>query len=173
VLREGQSDLFDFRKNTTLASLFFKFPELSSGICGTNSTNPGERTGSLARTLRTYIQLRYHYRIPIRSRALAFDMNQTQSPEILASGSQPTVARGNGVMLGGLLAVSTLLIWLLIIYNRFLTPHEGWFSYYGLLMKSGKVPYRDFYFFTQPVHLLIARVVSEFGDKLIYFVFTG
>lgn len=76
-------------------------------------------------------------------------------------------------MLGGLLAISTLLIWLLIIYNRFLTPHEGWFSYYGLLMKSGKVPYRDFYFFTQPVHLLIARVISEFGDKLIYFRIYG
>jgi len=98
---------------------------------------------------------------------------RTRLLETPTSGAQPAAVKKNGVILGGLLAIGTVLVWLLVIYNRFLTPHEGWFSYYGLLMKSGKVPYRDFYFFTQPVHLLVARIVSEFGDKLIYFRIYG
>ena len=98
-------------------------------------------------------------------------VNRVASPQ--STDVEAGVPERSGVFWGGLAAVGIVLVWLLIIYNRFLTPHEGWFSYYGLLMKSGKVPYRDFYFFTQPFHLLVAWVVSSFGDKLIYFRIYG
>ena len=79
----------------------------------------------------------------------------------------------NTSVAGGVCSVSLVFVWLLLIHNRFFTPHEGWFSYYGLLMKEGRLPYRDFYFFTQPVSLLISRILVAFGDKLIYFRYYG
>jgi len=60
-------------------------------------------------------------------------------------------------------------LFLAVIYNRFLPLQDAWFENYGQLMKQGKVPYRDFYFFTQPLSLLISRAIVEISDKLIYF----
>jgi hypothetical protein len=71
----------------------------------------------------------------------------------------------------GAVAIVTLFLW--IIHNRYLPIAENWFSYYGKLMHDGKLPYRDFYFFTQPLSLLISWAVYGISDKMIYLRYFG
>ncbi len=68
-------------------------------------------------------------------------------------------------LLAGTLTVAVMSVFLIFLHNRYLPIHEGWFSYYGYLMRQGKMPYRDFYFFTQPLSLLISELFV--GDHLI------
>jgi hypothetical protein len=76
-------------------------------------------------------------------------------------------------LVAGVLSISLVAAWLLLIHNRFLTIHEGWFSEYADLMRAGKMPYRDFYFFTQPMQLWISRAVLGVSRKLIYIRYYG
>ncbi|NJK91016.1 MAG: glycosyltransferase family 39 protein [Blastochloris sp.] len=57
--------------------------------------------------------------------------------------------------------------------GKFLPVHEGWFSYYGWLMNQGAVPYRDFYFFTQPLSLWISQFITSQTDLVIAFRWYG
>ena len=101
------------------------------------------------------------YTLSDQSRATA-----TANPDVPATASR-------AVWIGGLLSVGLVLSWLLLIYNRYFVVNEGWFSYYGWLMNNGRMPYRDFYFFTQPISLLISQALAGFGDRLIYFRYYG
>jgi len=65
----------------------------------------------------------------------------------------------------GVLTVAVISVFLIFLHNRYLPIHEGWFSYYGSLMRQGKLPYRDFYFFAQPVTLFISELFTS--DHLI------
>jgi hypothetical protein len=56
-----------------------------------------------------------------------------------------------------------------VFYNRFFPAQETWFANYGEMMKRGKLPYRDFYCFIQPIPLLISRFLVGCSEKLIYF----
>ena len=40
-------------------------------------------------------------------------------------------------------------------------------------MRDGRMPYRDFYFFTQPLSLWISRAILAFGDSMVYFRLYG
>jgi hypothetical protein len=96
--------------------------------------------------------------------------------QTVAVGELPATPTYHGTALrlvGGVVSAALLLFFLLLIYNRYLPIQEGWFSYYAYLMEHGKFPYRDFYFFTQPISLFISQVISSFGDKLIYFRYYG
>ena len=45
---------------------------------------------------------------------------------------------------------------------------EGWFLAYSHLLKEGKIPYKDFYFFLQPTYLFLATALtSAFGETLV------
>src|SRR5664279_3902526 len=68
-------------------------------------------------------------------------------------------------LLAGALAVVVVSVFLIFLHDRYLPIHEGWFSYYGYLMRQGKIPYRDFYFFGQPISLFISKLFV--GDHLI------
>ncbi|MCE0498608.1 MAG: glycosyltransferase family 39 protein [Methylacidiphilales bacterium] len=59
------------------------------------------------------------------------------------------------------------LLW--IVYNRYLPISDGWFAYFGDIMNKGKLPYRDFYFFTQPLSLFLSQVIVHLGGNLICF----
>src|SRR5712691_11500520 len=76
-------------------------------------------------------------------------------------------------LVGGICAVAVVSLFLWIVHNRYLPITEGWFSYYGKLMHDGKLPYRDFYFFTNPISLLISWAVYNISDKMIYMRYYG
>jgi hypothetical protein len=80
-----------------------------------------------------------------------------------ASESGPT--KQPQTLIAGLLAVGLTAVFLGLIFNRYLTIHEGWFHYYAQMMRDGRLPYRDFYFFGQPIPLLISWLFG--GDHLI------
>ena len=46
-------------------------------------------------------------------------------------------------------------------------------QYYTLLTQKGLLPYRDFYFFTQPISLIIAQLISKFGDGYMLYRYYG
>ena len=57
-------------------------------------------------------------------------------------------------------------------FNRFIPIQEGWMQYYSLLMDKGMLPYKDFYFFTQPLSLFFTQLISKTADGyLVYRVF--
>ena len=72
------------------------------------------------------------------------------------------------VWAGGALVVGIVAALLIFIHNRYIPITEGWFSGYGRMMRQGKVPYRDFWFFCQPIPLFIAQVINAVSEKLIY-----
>ncbi|HLJ48816.1 MAG TPA: hypothetical protein VKU01_22520 [Bryobacteraceae bacterium] len=78
-----------------------------------------------------------------------------------------------GKLLGGVFAVSVVGLFMCLIVNRYLPIQEGWFSYYAQLMHAGKLPYRDFYFFTQPISLGISWLVYSISDKMIWMRYYG
>jgi hypothetical protein len=92
----------------------------------------------------------------------------------------PTPASGIGTasprhpkLAGGICAVAVVGLFLWLTHNRYLPIVEGWFSEYAKLMHDGKLPYRDFYFFTQPLSLLISWMVYGISDQMIYMRYYG
>ena len=60
------------------------------------------------------------------------------------------------------------------IHDRFIPIQEGWMQYYILLMtKKGLLPYKDFYYFTQPIPLFIVQLISKFGDGYLLYRYYG
>ena len=55
------------------------------------------------------------------------------------------------------------------IYNRFLHVQDAWFNCYAEMMLQGKMPYRDFYFFTQPLYLFLSEFLVSLRDQDITF----
>ena len=60
-------------------------------------------------------------------------------------------------------------LFLSLFWNKFLPLQEGWFQYYGRLMKEGAIPYRDFYSFIQPLPLYLSRALVTVSDAFIVF----
>jgi hypothetical protein len=61
-----------------------------------------------------------------------------------------------------------LLGWLMLaIYDRYFPIQEGWMQYYALMTSKGLLPYRDFYYFTQPIPLFISQLILKLGDGFI------
>lgn len=60
----------------------------------------------------------------------------------------------NKTIFGAILAIILFLYYFLYI-NKMLPSSEGWGPYYVELIKSGKFPYRDFYFYLPPLNLAI------------------
>ena len=55
-----------------------------------------------------------------------------------------------------------------IFFNRYFPITEGWFSAYAHLIRSGQVPYRDFYLFLTPLYpMQIAGFQALFGESFI------
>jgi len=70
--------------------------------------------------------------------------------------------------LGLVASVAVVLIYHLMFFSRFFPVQEGWFTAYAHLMLQGRVPYRDFYLFVQPVYpLLVTAVVKVAGYDFI------
>jgi hypothetical protein len=51
---------------------------------------------------------------------------------------------------------------MLLIWNKYLPIQEGWFHYYAKLMLDGKIPYKDFYLFLQPLYPLEFVVIEKY-----------
>jgi hypothetical protein len=68
------------------------------------------------------------------------------------------------------LVASIMVVIVLVIYQvyyafSFFPITEGWFSEYGILIRSGKVPYRDFPLLMTPLYpVLVAIVQNIFGE---------
>lgn len=60
----------------------------------------------------------------------------------------------NKIIFGAILAIVLFLYYFLYI-NKMLPSSEGWGEYYVELIKSGKFPYRDFYFYLPPLNLVV------------------
>jgi hypothetical protein len=61
----------------------------------------------------------------------------------------------------------------LLTFDRFLPVQDGWFHYYGKLQEQHEVPYRDFYYFSQPIPLLMSRFLVWLSPQIIYFRVSG
>jgi hypothetical protein len=72
------------------------------------------------------------------------------------------------------LAAIILLGWLMwAIYNRYFPIQEGWMQYYALITNKGGLPYKDFYYFTQPIPLFISQGILKFGNDFILYRYYG
>ncbi len=93
-------------------------------------------------------------------------MKQPSAPVVIeAQSGKYQVSRGETILrrrashlFGGGLAVLVLGLFMGFIFNRYLTIHEGWFYYYAWLVHKGQMPYRDFWFFCQPISLFLAKL---------------
>ena len=67
------------------------------------------------------------------------------------------------------LATLLPLVYLLVWFNRFLGASlDGWFVFYAQQLLDGHVPYRDYYFFAPPGHILTtALTLKLFGVNLL------
>jgi hypothetical protein len=63
------------------------------------------------------------------------------------------------------------LMW--VIHDRYFPIQEGWMQYYGFLTHKGLLPYRDFYYFAQPIFLFITQLILKMGDAFILFRYYG
>jgi hypothetical protein len=67
-----------------------------------------------------------------------------------------------------------LLGWIMwSIHDRFIPIQEGWMQYYSLLTRKGMLPYKDFFYFTQPIPLFIVQFLSKLGDGYMIYRFYG
>jgi hypothetical protein len=68
-------------------------------------------------------------------------------------------------------AAACLLVGIFIsfIYNRFLHVQDAWFNCYAEMMLQGKLPYRDFYFFAQPLYLFLSELLVSIDNQDITF----
>jgi hypothetical protein len=92
----------------------------------------------------------------------------TVEAQLVDSPAPPLASRSGWdtvTVLGGVLTVALTAIFFGSLFNRFITIHDNWQNYYAQMMRQGQMPYRDFYFFTQPLSLFLGYVFS--GDHLI------
>lgn len=69
---------------------------------------------------------------------------------------------------GAFVAVIMILLYHLTFWNRFFPLQEGWFSVYADQIISGKIPYKDFYVYLQPLYpLLVTALIYVFGKGFI------
>lgn len=52
-------------------------------------------------------------------------------------------------------------------FNRYLPFQDGWFHYYVLLTQRGELPYRDFFYFLQPIPLFMFELLAKIGPEFI------
>lgn len=77
-------------------------------------------------------------------------------------------------MLGLLAVISITAIYHLIFFNRVFPIQEGWFSCFAHEILLGRIPYKDFHLFLQPVYPFeIAGLTFLFGDSFIIFRIVG
>jgi hypothetical protein len=77
-------------------------------------------------------------------------------------------------MLGLLAVISITAIYHLIFFNRVFPIQEGWFSCLAHEILLGRIPYKDFHLFLQPVYPFeIAGLTFLFGDSFIIFRIVG
>jgi hypothetical protein len=62
---------------------------------------------------------------------------------VVSQVSHVSSERKGAKLLAGTLTVAVMSVFLIFLYDRYLPIHEGWFSYYGYLMRQGRMPYRD------------------------------
>ena len=68
-------------------------------------------------------------------------------------------------LFAGTLVVILVALFMSFLFNRSLPINEGWYYYYAWLMHKGQMPYRDFWFISQPFDLFVAYAVG--GNHLI------
>jgi hypothetical protein len=67
-----------------------------------------------------------------------------------------------------------LLGWLMwVIHDKYIPIQEGWMQYYAFMAQKGFLPYKDFYYFTQPISLFISQLILKFGDDYMVFRYYG
>lgn len=73
----------------------------------------------------------------------------------------------NVVIYDLLFILACVLIYHSFFWNKYLAIQDGWGNTYAALIRQGKIPYRDFYFFTQPVTLMISVFLDHlFGNTI-------
>lgn len=92
-------------------------------------------------------------------------MNNSEVMEYKLSTSEKASGNKAGHLFAGTLVVLVLALYMSFIFNRNLPINEGWFYYYSWLMHKGQVPYRDFWYFTQPYAVMVSWLFA--GDHMI------
>jgi len=76
--------------------------------------------------------------------------------------------------LGLVIVIAVVSTYTLILFNKFFPIEEGWFSVFAHEMAIGKTPYKDFFFFLQPLYQLEINVLIKiFGYAFIVMRFFG
>lgn len=79
-----------------------------------------------------------------------------------------------GFCLGLLLIVFYIIAYQIVTFNRYLPVQEGWFQFYVQEIMNGKVMYRDFYMFIQPLYTYqMAFITNIFGNDFIVYRLYG
>ncbi|MEW6733276.1 MAG: hypothetical protein AB1489_18250 [Acidobacteriota bacterium] len=88
--------------------------------------------------------------------------------------AKPTSERGEQ-WVGAVAVMIFSLTYMLLWWNRYLgITLEGWFFFYAQQFLNGKMPYRDFYLFAPPLHMLkTAGIIALFGNKMVVPHFIG
>lgn len=60
------------------------------------------------------------------------------------------------------LIIFTMVAFHLVFFTHYFGIQDGWGNAYAYLMESGKVPYRDFYLFTQPFSAVLSYELAHF-----------
>jgi hypothetical protein len=76
--------------------------------------------------------------------------------------------------LGFFFTISVIIVFQLIYFNRFLPIQEAWFVEYANQVNSGKIIYKDFHVFIQPIYVFIFSFIQDnFGGEIINFRYYG
>jgi hypothetical protein len=75
--------------------------------------------------------------------------------------------------IGGGIAITIITAYMLLIHNRYFPIQDGGLAWYARLMQQGKLPYKDFYFYTQPLSLFISEALLHLSDKIIFARYYG
>lgn len=89
--------------------------------------------------------------------------------EYMVDGTCAQKRRREKLIFAAVLAVGLLMFYGIYVNKAF--PYaEGWHSYYSELMRFGKVPYRDFFYYLPPLNLLIDSTLwtLSFGSMLMF-----
>lgn len=71
-------------------------------------------------------------------------------------------------LLAFIIITVTILIYHAFFWNKYLGLQDGWGNVYAAYLEHGKIPYRDFYLFSQPYSILLSTFITHvFGNTII------
>src|ERR1700722_5586607 len=76
--------------------------------------------------------------------------------------------RAKETLLAFIIITVSILTYHAFFWNKYLGLQDGWGNVYAAYLEQGKIPYRDFYLFSQPYSILLSTFITHvFGNTII------